>query len=320
MIKKIKALPDTKTKSEIDAKPENKVKSEIDAKPEIKAKSEYKTKAAISIIALLFFLALNCGCNENMKLSTTLIKPGVMLEGISVGGKSLAEASKIIEQKEKEIRVNARNAVFDAKTWEVTTPHRTGTEPDIKATIEKLEKSEGNEEINIVTRRIVPSKTSDYYRNNYPVIAAYKTKILDKSPSRLNNIQLASDKINGLIVKPSAEFSFNGTVGKRTDEKGYELAPIIIRTEEGSKKAYGTGGGVCQVATTIYNAAVASGFKITERHEHSKDPAYVPEGKDATVSWGSADLRFVNTGKYPVMIKIKFASSYLYVDFVQKKL
>jgi len=86
-------------------------------------------------------------------------------------------------------------------------------------------------------------------------------------------------------------------------EKGYKKAPIIKRTESGSIKGYGIGGGICQLSTTLYNAAEKAGLEITERHSHSKKVPYVPQGKDAMVSYGSSDLKFRNNRQNPIVIK-----------------
>jgi vancomycin resistance protein YoaR len=113
----------------------------------------------------------------------------------------------------------------------------------------------------------------------------------DSADNRRGNIALVAQKLTGAVVKPGETFSFNHTVGARTVKAGYREAPIIV---DGEKKK-GIGGGVCQVSTTLYNAALEAGFEIVERHEHTKDVAYVPDGKDAAVSYGSWDLRFRNT-------------------------
>jgi vancomycin resistance protein YoaR len=73
---------------------------------------------------------------------------------------------------------------------------------------------------------------------------------------------------------------------KRTKAKGYEVAPIIKRTEEGAKKGYGVGGGICQLSSTIYNAVDEAGLEVTERHLHSKDVGYIERGRDAMFHMG----------------------------------
>ena len=116
-----------------------------------------------------------------------------------------------------------------------------------------------------------------------------ETKILDTGINRVSNITLACESINGTEIHSGEEFSFNKIVGKRSSERGYKDAPIIFHGE----KSYGTGGGVCQVSSTVYMAALDAGMDITERHKHSESVAYAP-GTDATVVYGEKDFKFKN--------------------------
>jgi len=114
---------------------------------------------------------------------------------------------------------------------------------------------------------------------------------------RHQNIVLALMSINNHIVWPGETFSFNGVVGPRTPERGYRPAPVM------GGDGIGFGGGVCQVSTTLYNAVLAAGLKVVERHPHSSRVPYVAAGKDATVVYGAQDLRFLNNLSHPVIIK-----------------
>lgn len=132
-------------------------------------------------------------------------------------------------------------------------------------------------------------------QNKETVLATYETKIKDKSEGRLVNIRLTCEAISGKMLASGEKFSFNEIVGKPTAERGYQEASVIIdhKTEKG------IGGGNCQVSSTLYNAVLGvASLEVTERHEHGKDVTYVPDGKDAAVSYGSLDLKFKNnTGK-----------------------
>lgn len=122
-------------------------------------------------------------------------------------------------------------------------------------------------------------------------ISTYSTTIKDKSSGRLTNISITCSTLNNTIIHSGETFSFNKVVGKPTAERGYQEASVIIdhKTEKG------IGGGNCQVSSTLYNAVLAvPSLVVTERHEHGKDVTYVPEGKDAAVSYGSLDLKFRN--------------------------
>lgn len=130
-------------------------------------------------------------------------------------------------------------------------------------------------------------------------ISSYATEIKDNSPGRLTNINITCSVLNNTIVLPGQTFSFNEVVGQPTAERGYQEASVIIN----HKTEKGIGGGNCQVSSTLYNAVLAvPTLSVVERHEHGKDVAYVPEGKDAAVSYGSLDLKFINNSEKSIMI------------------
>jgi len=130
-------------------------------------------------------------------------------------------------------------------------------------------------------------------------IGEFETNIIDKQANRVNNVKLACDAINAQVLQPGQEFSFNDTVGARTAERGYKEASIIVD----GKKEKGIGGGICQVSTTLYNAAMDADLEILERHEHSKKVAYVAEGLDATVT-SKLDLSIKNPHDFPVKFEV----------------
>lgn len=131
------------------------------------------------------------------------------------------------------------------------------------------------------------------------VLAEFSTTIKSRASNRLNNIQITCSKLNGTTVESGKSFSFCQTVGKATEEKGYKKADVIVDKQV----TQALGGGNCQVSSTLYNAILkVSDFKVTERHPHGKKVNYVPEGKDAAVSYGSKDLKFVNNSSNTIKI------------------
>lgn len=131
------------------------------------------------------------------------------------------------------------------------------------------------------------------------VLAEFSTTIKSMASNRLNNIQITCSKLNGTTVESGKSFSFCQTVGKATEEKGYKKADVIVDKQV----TQALGGGNCQVSSTLYNAILkVSDFKVTERHPHGKKVNYVPEGKDAAVSYGSKDLKFVNNTSNTIKI------------------
>ena len=139
-----------------------------------------------------------------------------------------------------------------------------------------------------------PKNESNDTEENKPVettLYEFSTPIKSKSSNRLQNIQVTCGFLNGATVNNGEEFSFCNTVGQVSSDKGYKKADVIIN----SKVQQALGGGMCQVSTTLYNAALGvSGIEITERHPHAKPVDYIEQGKDATISYGTLDLKFKN--------------------------
>lgn len=150
-----------------------------------------------------------------------------------------------------------------------------------------------------------PQETNQTTTSKEEEISSFTTKILTDDDKRENNIDITCSKINDYTVKSGETFSFTDTVGKATESKGYEKADIF---DANGNKTKGLGGGNCQVSSTLYNAVLeASGnFEIVERHPHNQKVYYVPDGKDATVSYGSLDFKFKNNNDFDVKI---YASS-----------
>jgi vancomycin resistance protein YoaR len=121
------------------------------------------------------------------------------------------------------------------------------------------------------------------------LVAGYET-VYGGDPNRIHNVQLVSHLIDGHVIAPGATFSFNEATGARTAAKGFLQAPVIINGELQT----GLGGGVCQVSTTVFNAAYEAGLPITERTNHALYISHYPQGRDATVDFPDVDLRFVN--------------------------
>jgi len=128
-----------------------------------------------------------------------------------------------------------------------------------------------------------------------------RTTYAHGSSNRLNNIDLASQAINGQILLPGEEFSFNETVGERTAARGFMMAPILIQGETGQS----IGGGICQVSSTIYAGIRPSELLVTEQRRHGKPVPYLPWGWDATVFWNFIDFKFVNNTDYPLRIDVE---------------
>lgn len=130
------------------------------------------------------------------------------------------------------------------------------------------------------------------------VLSSFETDFSKKPRSRVPNIRTAARYLNGVIIGPGEVFSFNHVVGPRTEERGFVDAPVIVADE----LEPGLGGGVCQVASTLFAAAMLGGMEIVERRSHSRPSGYAPLGLDATVIYPKVDLRLRNPYDTPLML------------------
>jgi len=138
------------------------------------------------------------------------------------------------------------------------------------------------------------------------VLAAYSTDLSQRTPAQLQNIRIAAEAVDGVQLAPGEVFSFNSAAGPYTSSRGYVPAPAIVAGELSAAPA----GGVCQVSSTLYNAALLAGLQVVERHAHSRPAASVPPGRDATVS-GAVDLRVRNVLSSKVIVEASVAGGEL---------
>jgi vancomycin resistance protein YoaR len=139
-------------------------------------------------------------------------------------------------------------------------------------------------------------------------VAAYET-FYGGDPNRIHNVQLVSHLVDGKLIAPGTTFSFNAATGERSAEKGFLEAPVIINGELQT----GLGGGVCQVSTTVFNAAYEAGLPITARTNHALYISHYPLGRDATVNYPDIDLKFVNDTGHWLLLRTFVGSSSLTV-------
>jgi vancomycin resistance protein YoaR len=141
------------------------------------------------------------------------------------------------------------------------------------------------------------------------LVSSYTT-IYSGDANRVHNVRLVADLIDRTLIPPGTTFSFNETTGERNEEKGFLEAPVIINGELQT----GLGGGVCQVSTTVFNAAYEAGLDITERTNHALYISHYPQGRDATVNYPDLDLKFVNDTKKWLLLRTFVGSSALTVN------
>lgn len=135
------------------------------------------------------------------------------------------------------------------------------------------------------------------------------------SSNRLSNVKLAAQLCNDVVLQPGEEFSYNGTVGRRTAERGFLGAPAYV----GGKTVTEIGGGICQMSSTLYLATLRSNLEIVERSNHGYTVGYLPNGLDATVYYGSLDYRFKNNTDFPIKIAASVSGRTLTVNIYGTK-
>jgi len=149
-------------------------------------------------------------------------------------------------------------------------------------------------------------------QNGTPVMmGAYHTVLHDPLPGEEENVHLAARLLAGIVVKPGETFSQNNKIGPYVESKGFKKGPTYI----GTQLTTTIGGGVCKIASTLYNVTILSNLQIAERFAHNMPVPYVPYGQDATVSFGNKDFKFVNNSGSPILIWARGVDNILYIAF-----
>ena len=205
----------------------------------------------------------------------------------------------IIKKIYKEIYKEPKDAYYTTEPFTIY-PHEDGV--DFAITMEEAKKllEEEKQEYEIPLKYTSPEKTThDIGTEAFPdLISRFSTKYDVTLRNRTTNLELASNKINGYVLLPGEEFSYNKVVGERTIAAGYKEAAMY----SGGEVVDGLGGGICQISSTLYNVVVKANLEVTQRSNHQFVTSYVDAGKDATVVYGAIDFKFVNTRKYPIKI------------------
>ena len=204
-----------------------------------------------------------------------------------------------IDKIHSEIYKEAKDAYYTTDPYAVY-PSSNGLDFNISIDEAKQMISLPQETYTIPLKVLYPEvTTNEIGREAFPdLLASYTTSYASSNSNRSTNIALAASKINGTVLMPGEEFSFNGTVGKRTAAAGFKIAGVYSNGQVTNDY----GGGICQVSSTLYNSVLRANLEITNRVNHTFTVGYVPIGLDATVSWGSPDFKFKNSRSYPIKI------------------
>lgn len=235
------------------------------------------------------------------------VAPGVTVEGVAVGGLSRAELDAVIRDLAARQYQPTKNARFDDSTGEILAdaPGRTlDTAATAQAVLAAPPDSRLTGTFRVVTADVDTARLRQARRSG-----AYTSPLLDDSPGRLVNIRLTAALINNAVLEPGGEFSFNHRTGEPTPKRGFQLATVFVD----GRQEQDWGGGMCQVSSTLYNAVLAAGLAVVERHPHSRPVSYVPPGCDAT-TFTDKDLRFVNSTRRTLVIRALVRPGQLEVD------
>ena len=196
------------------------------------------------------------------------------------------------------------DAYYDPETDEIV-PETVGIRFDVAAAQRLWDAAGYGETVEIPLELDEPEVTAEeleelLFRDK---LSASTTSLWGSGAGRRNNVRLAAEAIDGLVLMPGEEFSYNTALGKRTPERGYMLAGAY----SGGETVQEYGGGICQVSSEVYYCALYANLKITSRTCHMFPVGYLPAGLDATVSWGGPEFKFVNDREYPVRIRAYLA-------------
>ena len=245
-------------------------------------------------------------------------EPGVSLSAYVDPSK----ARKLILPKIGAVGRPAKDATFKVSGGSVSViPSQDGVGPDMEALARELTQvlkdPESTRSVALRTRRVAPKITTAKAQTMgiKERISRYTTTFAASNRPRVSNIHTLADAIDGTLIAPGGTFSFNGTVGPRTAEKGYQEAPAIVD----GKLVPQLGGGICQVGTTLFNTIFESGLPVVERHNHSFYISHYPKGRDATVSWGGPDFKFKNDTDHWVLLVTAYSDSSLTIALVRDR-
>lgn len=211
------------------------------------------------------------------------------------------------------------DAIFDSSTRTFTfTEEENGTYIDAGLLVSQIKskvKDNDFSPLEVDSEVIYPHVKLSDLQNNMGRVAAYET-IADDNENRNVNIQLMCDAVDGLEIKPGQVLSINELVGKRTEAKGFKAAPAIV---DGLAQD-DIGGGICQLAGTLYNAALLADMEIVERVNHTWPSNYLPIGQDSTLNWDDKDLKIKNTTEYSLFISARLENQKVKVSIYGKPL
>lgn len=209
---------------------------------------------------------------------------------------------KAIEDISSDVNVDVKDASISINGSAINISDSiSGLQVNVEESLNNIarELKKGNTEEELIVTKIEPNITREQLQEVNTLLGSHTTKFDSSVSGRSTNIRLASSKTSDILIMPGESFSYNEHTGMRTVSNGYKNAPVIVQ----GVVQEGIGGGVCQVSSTLYNAALYSGVSFVELKNHSIPSTYVSKGRDATVTDSGIDFVFKNTLEHPIYIK-----------------
>ncbi len=203
-----------------------------------------------------------------------------------------------IDKIHEEVYKEVKDAYYTTNPFTVY-PEEEGVDFDVESVKTLLQEPKDEYEIELKITK--PTKTvKEIGTEAFPdLLSTFSTRYQASNANRTTNLKLAVQKINGTILLPGQEFSYNKTLGERTIAAGYKEAAVFSN----GQVVNGLGGGICQISSTLYDAVVKANLQVTVRRNHQFVTSYLPAGQDATVVYGSQDFKFVNSRSYPIRLQ-----------------
>jgi vancomycin resistance protein YoaR len=246
------------------------------------------------------------------RLAALLELPTGGVTSLQIGGTA---ADAWLRQLGKTVAAPPRNA-----TWSVDGPHvrlvpaQSGMQLDAVKTADALLRAALRPRVRVAhlaLEEAPPARTTAQARAmGVDGLVSTYTTVYGGIPNRIHNVELVAHLVDNKLIAPGATFSFNKTTGERNAAKGFLEAPVIVNGEVTT----GLGGGVCQVSTTVFNAAFEAGVQITDRTNHALYISHYPQGRDATVNYPDVDLKFVNDTAHWMLLRTFVGPSALTVS------
>lgn len=243
---------------------------------------------------------------------------GMIIDALEDGQESITyelgyddSASCDFDKLHEEVFVEPVDAGYDAKTQSVVESVK-GVDFDVKEAQKLWSDAKAGELVVVPLKITLPEHNLENFKGELfsDLLGSQTSNYSSSSASRANNVELAASKINGVVLNPGDSFSYNDTVGQRTEAAGFKAAGAYAN----GKVVNEVGGGICQVSSTLYCAVLYANLEVTARTCHYFPVSYLPAGLDATVSWGGPEFKFVNNRSFPIKIVTKCAGRNLTVE------